>query len=106
MLARMIYSEQPGEGEKVMRAAAWVAINRVLSSKNEFASVNSLTQALSSGFYVRTQADINERIKNPVEAVEWNLAQQSAREVVEDYQINGTTHDPVNGATYFVVVQK
>lgn len=107
LLARMLYSEQAGQGPKIMRAAAWVAINRVLDKKN-FPKISSLTDALIPGqFFVRSQEDIDRRIEaNPLEAAAWEQAQHIAQEVIYEYKACGTTDDVLNKALFFANVTK
>lgn len=101
LLARMLYSEQAGQGPRIMRAAAWVAINRVLDEN--FPKTNSLADALIPGqFFVRSQEDIDSRIEvAPLEAAAWEQAQRIAREVAYEYRAYGMADDLLLGKALF-----
>jgi hypothetical protein len=103
----MLYSEQAGQGPRIMRAAAWVAINRVLDTRN-FPKTNSLADALIPGqFFVRSQEDIDSRIKaNPLEAAAWGQAQHITREVVYEYRAYGMADDLFDRALFFANVMR
>jgi hypothetical protein len=107
LLARMLYSEQAGQGPMIMRAAAWVAINRVLDTKN-FPKANSLADALIPGqFFVRSQEDIDNRIEaDPLETAAWEQAQHMAREVIHDHKAYGIANDLSDGALFFANVTR
>ena len=107
LLARMLYSEQAGQGPRMMRAAAWVAINRVLNTK-DFPKTNSLADALIPGqFFVRSQEDIDDRIEaDPLEAAAWEQAQQIAREVVYQYKTYSMADHLFDGALFFANVMR
>ena len=107
LLERMLYSEQAGQGPRIMRAAAWVAINRVLDTRN-FPKTNSLADALIPGqFFVRSQEDIDSRIKaNPLEAAAWGQAQHITREVVYEYRAYGMADDLFDRALFFANVMR
>lgn len=105
LLARMLYSEQAGQGPRIMRAAAWIAINRILDTEN-FPKANSLADALIPGqFFVRSQEDIDSRIKaSPLEAAAWEQAQHIAREVIYEYRAYSIADDLSDGALFFANV--
>ena len=88
-----------------MRAAALVAINRVLDAKN-FPKANSLADALIPGqFFVRSQEDIDNRIEaNPLEAAAWEQAQHIARGAIYEYKTYGIADDLSDGALFFANV--
>jgi hypothetical protein len=91
----------------IMQAAAWVAINRVLDTKN-FPKANSLADALIPGqFFVRSQQDIDNRIEaDPLETATWEQAQYIAREVIHDYKAYGIANDLSDGALFFANVTR
>jgi len=107
LLARMLYSEQADQGPRIMRAAAWVAINRVLDAEN-FPKANSLADALIPGqFFVRSQEDIDSRIEaDPLEAAAWEQAQHIAREVIYEYRAYDMADNLFDGALFFANVMK
>jgi len=107
LLARMLYSEQAGQGPSIMRAAAWVAINRVLDAES-FPKANSLADTLVPGqFFVRSQQDIDSRIEaDPLEAAAWEQAQHIAREVIYEYKTYGMANDLLDGTLFFANVMR
>jgi hypothetical protein len=107
LLARMLYSEQAGQGPTIMRAAAWVAINRVLDTES-FSKANALADVLIPGqFFVRSHEDIDNRVEaDPVEAAVWEQAQYIAREVINEYKAYGTANDLSDGALFFANVMR
>ena len=90
-----------------MRAAAWVAINRVLDTRN-FPKANSLADALIPGqFFVRGHEDIGRRIEaSSLETAAWEQAQHIAREVIYEYRTNGIADDSFDGALFFANVMR
>lgn len=107
LLARMLYSEQAGQGPRIMRAAAWVAINRVLDSEN-FSKTDSLAEALIPGqFFVRSHKDIDGRIEaNSLETAAWEQAQHITREVIYEYRAYGMADDLSDEALFFANVMR
>jgi hypothetical protein len=108
LLARMLYSEQAGQGPMIMRAAAWVAINRVLDTES-FSKANSLADVLIPGqFFVRNHEDIDSRVEaDSLETAVWEQAQYIAREVIYEYEAYGTTaNDLSDGALFFANVMR
>ena len=107
LLARMLYSEQAGQGPMIMRAAAWVAINRVLDTES-FSKANALADVLIPGqFFVRSHKDIDNRVEaDPLEAAVWEQAQYIAREVTNEYKAYGTANDLSDGALFFANVMR
>jgi hypothetical protein len=108
LLARMLYSEQAGQGPMIMRAAAWVAINRVLDTES-FSKANSLADVLIPGqFFVRSHEDIDSRVEaDSLETAVWEQAQYIAREVIYEYEAYGTTaNDLSDGALFFANVMR
>jgi hypothetical protein len=107
LLARMLYSEQAGQGPRILRAAAWVAINRVLDTKN-FPKANSLADVLIPGqFFIRSQKDIDIRVEtSSLEAAAWEQAQHITREVIYEYKTYGMADGPLTRALFFANVTK
>jgi hypothetical protein len=92
----------------IMRAAAWVAINRVLDTES-FSKANSLADVLIPGqFFVRNHEDIYSRVEaDSLETAVWEQAQYIAREVIYEYEAYGTTaNDLSDGALFFANVMR
>jgi RHS repeat-associated protein len=112
LVARMIFGEQNDQGREPMRIAAWVAVNRVISPNygNSFKEV-----VTNPPFYgLLTQEQVDRKVEldkkenggDGSEGDQWDLAQDIARRVIEDYRQNGNKNDPTGGAVYFANIRR
>ena len=95
MLARIIYAEARGEGEKGMQAVANVVMNRINETAPGFGNKHTASKVISqkgqfSGYN-------NSRYKNPKSGRAYNIAKRLAKEALS----KGGLKDITGGSLYF-----